>query len=77
MIILQCEDHCSNNPTADVSSVSLKWATLAPLFFHDKETDTDCAVGGVGLAGMSLCTSHLFLAPVFVYDTPLIYLYKI
>lgn len=64
--------------TADVSSVSFKRAILAPLFLRDEEGDSDCAVGGVGSAGLSsLRTSNLSLAPIFVYDTPLIYLYKI
>lgn len=52
------------------------------LFLHDEETDTDCAVGGVGSAGLSLLwISNLFLAPIFFFFffwsmTPLIYLYK-
>lgn len=60
---------------------------LALLFLRDEETDTDCAVGGVDQAGLSLfCTSKFFLAPIFVYSnlppppprppTPKIYLYK-
>lgn len=72
MIILQCEGHCSNNLTTDdVFSASFKWATLAPLFLSYEEMDTDCAVGGVGSSGLSLlCTSKLLRAPIFVYDTP-------
>lgn len=64
--------------TADVSLNSLKCGTLvALLFLRDEETDTDCAVGGVGLAGLLLLhTSNLVLAPTFVYDTTLIYLYE-
>lgn len=82
MIILQCEGHCSNNPWCShnwcVQLVGLKWAISAPLFLRDEETDTDCAVGGVGSVGLSsLRTSNLFLAPIFMYDTPLIYLNKI
>jgi len=65
--------------------VSLKRAifSLTLLFLRDEETDTDCAVGGVDSAGLSLfCTSNFFLAPIFVYTPPQppppqIYFYKI
>lgn len=61
--------------TAKVSVVGFKWATLAQLFLCVEEPDT--AVGGVGSTGPSfLRTSNLSQAPTFVYDTPLIYLYK-
>lgn len=63
--------------TADVSCQFERLFSFPALLVLFEEMDTDWAVGCMNWAALSLCSPNLFLVPIFVYNAPLIYLYKI